>query len=190
MSSLSRPGIVECAIELGDERGLAAVTLRGVAQRLGVTPMALYRHVHDKDELLDELADALYAQLDLGPAGQDWWGTLRRLAHSARTLLLSHPWALPLFARPLAGPHARGAAETVRQALRDGGFTGRDVDELHDQLTNMVFALVAAELQGRSSRAGFERGLELLHAGLGARRRPVRAGGRRLSRRPPGGTGR
>lgn len=166
MSTLTRSAIVDCAIDLGDERGLAAVTLRAVAKRLHVTPMALYRHVGDKDALLDELADELYARIDASPAAADWWPTLRRLAHSARAVLLAHPWALPLLSRPIAGPYAERARATVRRALRDGGFTGRDLDELHDQLTNMVFALIAAEVQGRPSRAAFERGLELLHAGL------------------------
>lgn len=166
MSTLSRAAILDCALDLGDERGLAAVTVRGVAQRLDVTPMALYRHVGYKDALLDELAEELYARVDATRATTAWWQTLRRLAHSARTILLAHPWALPLFSRPLSGPHAQRAGATVQQALRDGGFSGRDVDELHDQLTNMVFALIAAELQGRPNRAAFERGLELLHAGL------------------------
>lgn len=156
-------------MDLGDARGLSAVTVRGVAQRLDVTPMALYRHVGDKDGLLDELAEELYAQIDAAPDVDDWWQRLRRLAHSARALVLAHPWSLPLLSRP-SGPHSERAAAAVRQALRDGGFTGRDADELHEQLTNMVFALIAAELDGRPNRAAFERGLELLHAGLVTRR--------------------
>src|SRR5574337_452921 len=112
MSSLDRSRILDCAIALGDDQGLAAITVRGVAQRLGVTSMALYRHVGGKDGLLDELADELYARLDLSPPSpDDWWETLRRLARSVRTILLAHPWALPLFWRPTAGPHEERAAE-------------------------------------------------------------------------------
>ena len=62
-----------------------------------------------------------------------------------------------------------GTCSATRSAR--AGFSGREAAELHDQLTNMLFALVAPELAGRRNRAAFERGLELLHDGLAARRR-------------------
>jgi AcrR family transcriptional regulator len=169
MSTLDRRAILAAAIELGDEAGLQAVTVRGVADRLQVTPMALYRHIGGKDDLLDQLADEIYAQFTIPTRSDDWWRILERLAHSARSVLLAHPWAMPLFSRPLAGEHALAAGRSVAEALRAAGFDARAADELHEQLAQLVLALVASELHGRTNRAAFQRGLDLLRAGLDAR---------------------
>jgi AcrR family transcriptional regulator len=134
---------------------------------LGVTPMALYRYVESKDDLLGAITERLYGDLTLPEPSADWWEDLATLARSTRKLLLAHPWAVPLFARPLAGSHALDVA--LSDSLRRAGFSAAEARELHDQLSNMVFALVAPELAGRRNRAAFERGLELLHAGLEAR---------------------
>ena len=169
MSRLTRDAVLAEALALGDARGFDAVTIRGVADRLDVTPMALYRHVGDKDGLLDGLADALYAELRLPDPADDWWEGLAGLARSTRAVLLEHPWAVPLFSRPLAGPHALALGSALAATLRTAGFSAREATELHDQLSNMVFALVRPELNGRRNRAAFERGLELLRDGLAAR---------------------
>jgi AcrR family transcriptional regulator len=137
------------ALALGDTQGFEAVTIRGVADSLGVTPMALYRHVGDKERLLDGLADALYAELRIPDPSDDWWEGLAGLARSTRAVLLEHPWAVPLFSRPVAGPHALALGSALVAALRTAGLSGREVTELHDQLSNMVFALVRPELGGR-----------------------------------------
>jgi AcrR family transcriptional regulator len=170
MSTLDRPAIVAAAIELGDRAGLSSVTVRGVAERLRVTPMALYRHVGGKEDLLDQVTDELYAEFAVVTRAGDWWQTLARIADAVRSTLLAHPWALPLFSRPAAGPHAATAGLSVIQALRDAGFSARETNELHEQLTHMVLALVSTELNGHRNHAAFERGLNLLRAGLEERR--------------------
>jgi AcrR family transcriptional regulator len=170
MASLDQETVVDAAVSLADDQGLDAVSLRRVAARLGVTPMALYRYVESKDDLLDAMADRLYERLTLPCSEANWWEGLAELARSTRRVLLGRPWAAPLFARPLAGPHAHAVDEALQGALRAAGFSAADAHELHDRLSNMVFALVAPELNGKRNRAAFERGLELLHTGLEARR--------------------
>jgi AcrR family transcriptional regulator len=160
---------VQAAIALGDERGLGAVGVRQVADRLGVTPMALYRHVGDKEGLLDGVADALYAEIELPRPHEGWWDGLERLAHSTRRVLLAHAWSVPLFSRPLPGRHAHALSEALQDTLRRAGFSVRETNELHHQLANLLFALVAPELHARTNRAAFQRGLDMLHAGLEAR---------------------
>jgi AcrR family transcriptional regulator len=169
VARLTRDDVLDAGIELGDELGLEAVSLRAVAAELGVTPMALYRHVESKDDLLDGVADLLYAELDLPDGDEDWWDALAGLARSTRRVLLAHPWAVPLFARPLAGPHAVALGDGLIETLRRAGFTAAQASELHEQLSGMVFALVALELTGRRNRAAFERGIEMLRVGLEAR---------------------
>lgn len=160
---------MQAAIAIADERGLGGVGVRQVADRLGVTPMALYRHVGDKEGLLDGVADALYAEIELPPPGEDWWGALERLAHSTRRVLLAHSWSVPLFSRPLPGPHAHALGEALQDTLHRAGFSARETNELHHQLANLLFALVAPELHAQTNRTAFQRGLDMLHAGLEAR---------------------
>jgi AcrR family transcriptional regulator len=171
VARLSRDLVLAAGLEIANEDGLEAVTLRRIAERLSVTPMALYRHVAAKDDLLDGMADLLYAELDIPEAGGDWWEGLAAIARSTRRVLLAHPWAVPLFGRPLVGPHALALERALLDTLGNAGFSRRDAQELHDQLSGMVFALVAPELHGRRNRRAFERGIDLLHAGLEARRR-------------------
>jgi AcrR family transcriptional regulator len=131
--------------------------------------MALYRYVESKEDLLDAMAERMYESLTLPDADAEWWHGLAELARSTRRVVLARPWSAPLFARPLTGPHAHAVDEALWGALRNAGFSEAETRELHDQLSNMVFALVAPELRGKRNRAAFERGLELLHAGLEAR---------------------
>jgi AcrR family transcriptional regulator len=170
MAALTRDTVVTAAIALADEEGLEAVSLRRLGERLGVSAMAPYRHVRDKDDLLDAMADELYGRLELPDPASGWWDGLARMARSARSLVLAHAWAVPLFARPLAGPNGEALDAAMRDAFLRAGFSNAEARELHDQLSNMLFALVLPELHGTPNRAAFERGLELLHAGLEARR--------------------
>lgn len=170
MARIDRDAVLEAALDLGDNEGLEAITLRRLAELLGVTPMALYRHVAGKEELLDGLAELLYAELELPEPHGDWWAELTALARSTRRTLVAHPWAVPLFARPLSGPHGEALDDALEATLLGAGFTQRDARELHDQLSAMVFALVGPELRGKPNRAAFERGVELLRPGLDARR--------------------
>jgi AcrR family transcriptional regulator len=169
VASLDLEAVVDAAVSLADDSGLEAVSIRRVASRLEVTPMALYRYVESKEDLLDAMAERAYESLALPDPDAEWWHGLAELARSTRRVLLARPWAAVLFARPLAGPHGRALDDALRGALLNAGFSEAEARELHDQLSNMVFALVAPELRGKRNRAAFERGLELLHAGLEAR---------------------
>lgn len=174
MGRLDRDSVLRTGLAVADESGLDAVTLRRLAGRIGVTPMALYRHVAGKGDLLDGMADLLYAELDVPELEGDWWCELAALAHSVRRVLLAHPATVPLFSRPLAGPHSVKLCEALLGTLRRAGFPPAEAEELHEQLSEMVFALVRPELQPGAKRgpgrdAAFQRGIEFLHAGLLAR---------------------
>jgi AcrR family transcriptional regulator len=170
VARLDLEAVLDAAIALADEGGLEAVSLRRLADRLGVTAMALYRYVPSKEALLDGMADRLYGELDLPGPDDGWWEGLAGLARSTRRLLLAHPWAAPLFARPLAGPSGHALDRAMHDAFLRAGFSAAEARELHDHVSNMAFALVTPELNRKPNRAAFERGLELLHAGLEARR--------------------
>jgi len=120
---LSRERIVDAAIDLADAEGIDGVSMRRVAQRLGVDPMSLYHHVHDKGTLLDAMADAVIAQVVPHPDG-DWASALRATVLSARSTMLRHPWASRVIeARQAATPAALRHIDTVLDILRRGGFS-------------------------------------------------------------------
>ncbi|MFI1222622.1 MULTISPECIES: TetR/AcrR family transcriptional regulator [unclassified Streptomyces] len=105
----SRPQITEAALALADAEGLAAVSMRALAQRLGTGPASLYRYVGSRDELLDLMADAVAGELDLSAApGGDWLDGLVGLALQYRAAHVRHPWLADLDDRrgEVLGPHA------------------------------------------------------------------------------------
>lgn len=105
----SRAEITTAALALADAEGLAAVSMRALAQRLGAGPASLYRYVGSRDELLDLMADAVAAELDLSaaPTG-DWLDDLVGLARQSKAAHVRHPWLADLNDRrgEVLGPHA------------------------------------------------------------------------------------
>ncbi|MET9041840.1 TetR/AcrR family transcriptional regulator [Streptomyces sp. NPDC002387] len=115
---LSRERIVRAAIQLADADGLDAVSLRKVATALDVRPMRLYSYIAGKDELLDLMVDAAYAEIR--PVGDGWREVLRSLAETTRRAAHEHEWLADLLGgRPQLGPHALASGETVVAALGD-----------------------------------------------------------------------
>ena len=139
---LTRAGIVEAAVELADDaRDLAALSMRSVAQRLGVTPMSLYNHVANKEELLDGMVDAVFAEFYAPVPGAEWRTELRRRAVTAREALKRHPWAVGLMdSRRNAGYETLLHHDAVIGCLREAGFSLT--------LTGHAFAVLDAHLYG------------------------------------------
>ncbi|MER8156073.1 TetR/AcrR family transcriptional regulator C-terminal domain-containing protein [Streptomyces sp. NPDC094472] len=115
---LSRERIVRAAIQLADADGLDAVSLRKVATALDVRPMRLYGYIAGKEELLDLMVDAAYAEIR--PVGDGWREVLRSLAEATRHAAHEHEWLADLLGgRPQLGPHALASGEAVVAALGD-----------------------------------------------------------------------
>jgi AcrR family transcriptional regulator len=90
---LNRARVLQAAVVLADEVGLDALSMRRLAQDLGVVPMALYKHVANKDELLDGMVDVLIGEIAPAGRGSGWRNAVRQRVLSARQALLRHPWA-------------------------------------------------------------------------------------------------
>ena len=104
-SPVSRERVLRTAVDLADEGGIDAVSMRKLGQRLGVEAMALYRHVRDKDDLLDGLADIVLREIDPARPDPDWRTDLRAQVLAARAVMIRHPWAPGLLIeRGTAGP--------------------------------------------------------------------------------------
>src|ERR1700760_3849016 len=93
---LTRPLVLETAVALADQDGLDGFSMRRLAQELGVVPMALYKHVANRDELLDGMVDVVFAEIESPSIDEDWRSALRRRAISAREALKRHSWAIGL----------------------------------------------------------------------------------------------
>lgn len=122
---LSRGKVLAAALALLDDEGLAGLSVRGLARRLGVAPMSLYNHVSSKDELLDAVHEAILSGIAPPPPGPDltWRSGLRLMAEALREGLHAHPHALVLFAtRPVRSPRLLAATDLLLGVLLDAGF--------------------------------------------------------------------
>jgi AcrR family transcriptional regulator len=138
---LSRERVLRAAVALADAGGLESLTMRRLGEDLGVEAMSLYKHVANKDDLLDGMVDLVFAEIEL-PSGDAVWRTsMRDRAVSARTALMRHPWATALMqARTAPGPATLRHHDTVIGTLRRAGFSV--------ELTAHAFSVLDAYIYG------------------------------------------
>lgn len=121
---LSLDSIVAAAIALADAEGIEAVSMRRLGQELGVDPMSLYRHVGDKDGLLDAMSDAVVAQIEPVTDAASWQASARATMLAARAAMLRHPWTAALRkSRPNPTPSELRHLDALLGILRDAGFS-------------------------------------------------------------------
>jgi AcrR family transcriptional regulator len=121
---LSRERVLRAAVSLADDAGIEAVSMRRLAQELGVVPMALYKHVAHKEELLDGMVDVIVGEIDPPLSGTDWKDAIRRRILSARQSLLRHRWASQVVeSRPHATPVVLDYMDSLIGMFRAGGFS-------------------------------------------------------------------
>jgi AcrR family transcriptional regulator len=119
---LTRDRVLQAAVALADEIGPDAFSMRRLAQELGVVPMALYKHVANKEELLDGMVDVVFGEIDSPSPDGDWKAELRRRAISAREALKRHRWAIGLMEARSPGPANLRHHDAVMGCLRGAGF--------------------------------------------------------------------
>jgi AcrR family transcriptional regulator len=138
---LSRERVLRGAIAVADAGGLESLTIRSLAQSLGVKPMSVYYYVANKDEILDCIIDLVFSEIELPTAGGDWRTEIRRRAHSARRVLRAHPWAIGLMeSRTSPGPATLRHHDAVIATLRAAGFS--------PELTAHAYALLDSYTYG------------------------------------------
>jgi AcrR family transcriptional regulator len=193
-SLLTRQRIVEAAAALVDAEGLDAVSVRRLATELGVRGPSLYNHFATKAEILDAVADAVVAEVDVSAFGtHDWRDALRLWAHSYRAVLAAHPNIVPVLAHgPGRRPAALAMADTVYGGLVDAGWSptlathigalmrylvmgsalgsfalGFEGDpQLYERYPHLRRAHLLAGHQQRVDEGAFDLGLDTLLAGL------------------------
>lgn len=142
---LNRARVVAAAMALADDEGIDAVSMRGLAEDLGVVPMALYKHVADKEDLLDGMVDALIAEMPATPPlpPRQWQEGLRVMLLGARSVVISHAWARRVIeTRTSRTPAVLDHMERVTQIFLRAGFSA--------DLTHHVMHLLGNRIWGFS----------------------------------------
>ena len=143
-TSLTPRAVVEGALSLAESAGLEAVTIRRLAKELGVTPMALYWHFRSKDDLLDGMADRIYAEVDLNvDAYATWQEQLRELLGSLVGVLRAYPsTAILLSTRTVSSESSLHTTEVALDILRRGGFSPTEATQIARHALSTVTNLV------------------------------------------------
>jgi AcrR family transcriptional regulator len=151
---LSGQRVLDAAIAHADAVGLEALTMRTLADLLGVTPMALYRHIANKDELIDAMVDVVFGEIGLPSGGGDWQTAMRRRAIAVRDALSRHRWAIGLLeSRRHPGPANLRHHDAVIGRLRAAGFDIEMTAHAYSLLDGYIygFALTKLNLPFQSS---------------------------------------
>ena len=144
---LSRDVLVREALALLDSDGLDALTMRNLADRLGVVPNALYRHVRDKDDLLDGVLDAAVASVPLPSDDLGWDEGLVAMANAIRATMLQHPAIASLVvSRPSLGPASLTIGEYAFGVMLEAGFTPRLAERCLNLILTYTLGFVALEV--------------------------------------------
>lgn len=144
---LSRERVIRAAVAVADEKGSAALTMRAVAEPLGVEAMSLYHHVAGREDILDGMVDAVFDEIDLPPRDTDWKSAMRHRAQSARAALRRHPWAVALMdSRSRPGPATLRHHDAVIGTLRAGGFSVPMTAHAVSLIDSYLYGFVLQEL--------------------------------------------
>jgi AcrR family transcriptional regulator len=121
---LRKDRVLRAAIALADRGGIEALSMRKLAQAVGVEPMSLYNHVRDKEDVLDGIVDVVISEIEVPSSGYDWKTSLRQTVMAARKVLLRHPWA-PRVLESRKNPSLATLQyfESVMAILRRSGFS-------------------------------------------------------------------
>ncbi|GAA3754189.1 TetR/AcrR family transcriptional regulator [Salinactinospora qingdaonensis] len=153
-SPLTRELVLHTALALADQHGVAALSMRKLAQQLGVEAMSLYHHVASKDDVLDGIVDLVFNEIELPPTTADWKAAMRDRAISTRHALRRHPWAAGLMeSRSAPGPATLRHHDAVLAILRAGGFSVAMAAHAYSLLDSYIygFALQEANLPFEAS---------------------------------------
>jgi len=143
---LTRERVLATAVALADRGGIGSLSMRKLAQELGVEAMSLYHHVANKDDILDGLVDVVFSEIDLPSGEEGWRAAMRRRAISAREALRRHPWATGLMeSRPTPGAANLRHHDAVLGVLRGAGFPVELAAHAYSLLDSYIYGFALQE---------------------------------------------
>ncbi len=167
-AQIDRAAVIGTGLAIADEKGLDAVTMKAVSDRLEVTPMALYRHVTNKADLLDGVVESLIAEFEFPSPELPWRERFSATIRSVRIVANRHPdvFAL-LLTLPANTPMTRGVREGVHAWLREAGVEESRIPSAERIVTTLIFGYAVSEATGRfrgHSRAQLDRDYACIEA--------------------------
>ena len=146
-SRLTRERVLQAAMGLADAGGIESLTMRRLGEELGVGPMALYRHVANKDDLIDAMVDIVFVEIGLPSAEGDWKTAMRERASAVHDALIRHRWAIGLMeSRARPGPANLAHHDAVIGCLRAAGFDIATAAHAYSVLDSYIYGFAATQL--------------------------------------------
>jgi AcrR family transcriptional regulator len=166
---LNRELVLRTALRLADRGGIEALSMRKIAQELGVQAMSLYNHVENKDDIIDGIVDMVVSEIEVPDLDVDWKTAMRRRSISAHTVLLRHPWStMPLVARVNVGVAMLRYVDATLGCLREAGFSFRMADYAWNAIDSHIYGFTLQELNFPFEQADYgkaaQQGLALIPA--------------------------
>ncbi len=146
-TALSRDRALATAVDVADADGIDGLTMRKLAQALGVEAMSLYHHVSSKSDILDGMVDLVFAEIALPVDETDWATAMRARAHSLRSVLLRHRWAIGIMeSRSSPGPATLRHHDAVIGCCRRAGFSVEMSAHAFSALDSYIYGFVLQEV--------------------------------------------
>ncbi len=144
---LSRERVLGAALALADSIGLESLSMRRLGEELGVQAMSLYKHVPNKDAILDGIVELVAAEIDWSWTGEDWRASVRERAQLAHRVLMAHPWATKLIvSRANVGPAMLSYVDRTIGCLRAAGFSYAMADHVWNAIDAHVYGFTLQKL--------------------------------------------
>jgi AcrR family transcriptional regulator len=151
---LNRDRVLRAAVQLADEGGTGALTMQQIGRRLGVEGMSLYRHVRNKDDILDGMVDIVFAEIELPADRSSWRTVLRARSISTRAALRRHPWAIALMESRMApGPANLRSHDETLAVLLDSGWSATMATHAYNLVDSYVLGFALQEVNMPFSNA-------------------------------------
>ena len=143
---LTKERVLRAAVDVADREGLGALTMRRLGAELGVEAMSLYKHVANKDAILDGIVEVVIGEIELPSPAEDWKDAMRRRALSARDVLGRHSWAVGLMEmREPSGPSVLRYLDATLGALRSAGFSIENAGYAFTMLDSYIYGHIVQE---------------------------------------------
>ncbi|HUG47615.1 MAG TPA: TetR/AcrR family transcriptional regulator [Candidatus Limnocylindria bacterium] len=143
---VDRDRVLNAALQLADSSGVDSLTMARIGRRLGVEAMSLYRHVRNKEDVLDGIVDRVFAEIEPPSASAGWKQAMRDRALSVRAVLARHPWAIGLLeSRLTPGPANLGHRDAVLAVLFDAGFSSATATHIYNTLDSYIYGFALQE---------------------------------------------
>ena len=147
-AKLSKARILKQALIIADNGGIEALSMRKLADSLGVKAMSLYNHFANKDEIIDGLVELVIAEIEVPElAADEWKAAMLVRANSAHQALLAHPWATQaIVSRMNIGPNMLAYIDATLGCLRKAGFSIDMADHIWNAMDNHIYGFTLQQL--------------------------------------------